>query len=384
MKITRLFYEFFENLKGGVLLIFCTIISLLLANSSLQESYLNLWHYSLGGLSIELWINDGLMAIFFFMIGLELKRELFVGELSNRKSALLPVFAAVGGMLIPAAIYTFFNYGTDTQAGAGIPMATDIAFAIGVLSILGKRVPNSLKIFLTAIAVIDDLGAIIVIAVFYTTSLSPTYLLIALGIFGFLLLMNKLKVNFLFVYIIGGIVMWYFMFHSGVHATIAGVLLAFVIPFGKGEKTSLSYRIEDWLHEPVAYFILPVFALANTAITFGVAWDTGLLEPGSLGIFAGLIIGKPLGVLLFSFIAISLGLCVLPKGMKWKQVIGLGMLAGIGFTMSIFITLLAYQDAAIITESKISILLASLISGTLGFVWLRQSLNNPILKKIEK
>lgn len=381
MKITRLFYEFFENLKGGVLLIICTAISLLLANSSFHEFYQSLWHYEFAGLSTEFWINDGLMTIFFFMIGLELKRELYVGELSNRKNALLPVFAAVGGMLIPAGIFMLFNYGTATQSGAGIPMATDIAFAIGVLSMLGKRVPNSLKIFLTAIAVIDDLGAIIVIAVFYTHSLSVTYLLIALGIFGFLFLMNKLKINFLLVYIIGGIAMWYCMFHSGVHATISGVLLAFTIPFGKGEKSTLSYKIEDWLHEPVAYFILPVFALANTAITFGVAWDTGLLEPSSLGIFGGLIIGKPMGVLLFSFIAVTLGLCVLPKGMKWKQVIGLGMLAGIGFTMSIFITLLAYQDPHIITESKISILLASLISGTLGFVWLRQSLKTPSIKK---
>ncbi len=381
MKITRLFYEFFENLKGGVLLIICTAISLLLANSSFHESYQSLWHYEFAGLSTELWINDGLMAIFFFMIGLELKRELYVGELSNRKNALLPVFAAVGGMLIPAGIFMLFNHGTATQSGAGIPMATDIAFAIGVLSMLGKRVPNSLKIFLTAIAVIDDLGAIIVIAVFYTHSLSVTYLLIALGIFGILFLMNKLKINFLLFYIIGGIAMWYCMFHSGVHATIAGVLLAFTIPFGKGEKSTLSYKIEDWLHEPVAYFILPVFALANTAITFGVAWDTGLLEPSSLGIFGGLIIGKPVGVLLFSFIAVALGLGVLPKGMKWKQVIGLGMLAGIGFTMSIFITLLAYQDPHIITESKISILLASLISGTLGFVWLRQSLKTPSIKK---
>ena len=370
-KLSTIFYEFYENAKGGILLILCTIISLLLANSSIHESYLGIWHYTFSGLSVEQWINDGLMAIFFLLIGLELKRELLVGELSNRKKALLPVIAAAGGMLVPAGIYAFFNYGTITQAGAGIPMATDIAFAIGVLSLLGPRIPLSIKIFLTAIAVIDDLGAIIVIAVFYTASLSLVNLLIVLGIFAGLWLMKKFKVKYLSLYLIGGGLMWYFMLKSGVHATLAGILLAFVIPFGKGEKSSLSYRLENFLHAPVANFILPVFALANTAIVFGAGWDTGLAEPGSAGIFAGLVIGKPLGVTLFSLIAVSVGICSLPSGMKWKHVIGVGFLTGIGFTMSIFITLLAYTDPFIITESKISILFASLISGILGFVWLK-------------
>jgi Na+:H+ antiporter, NhaA family len=370
MRLTKLFNDFFESEKGGVLLIVCTVISLLLANSSLGESYLNFWHFKFAGLSTENWINEGLMAIFFFLIGLELKREIFVGELSNAKNAMLPVFAAVGGMIIPAAIFAFFNYGTATQSGAGIPMATDIAFAIGILSLLGTRVPASLKILLTAIAVIDDLGAILVIAVFYTTSLSLLNLLIVLVIFGILLLFNYLKINFLILYIIGGIVMWYFMLHSGVHSTLAGILLAFAIPFGKGEKASLSYKLQDWLHKPVALIILPLFALANTAIVFGGGWDTGLAEPGSLGIFAGLIVGKPLGVFLFSFLAVSSGVCALPLGLKWKQVLGIGFLAGIGFTMSIFITLLAYSDMVMITESKISILLASLVSGITGYTWL--------------
>jgi len=372
-----LFNDFFESEKGGVLLIVCTIISLLLANSSMSESYLNLWHFKFAGLSTENWINEGLMAIFFFLIGLELKREIFVGELSNIKNAMLPVFAAVGGMIIPAAIFAFFNYGTATQSGAGIPMATDIAFAIGILSLLGNRVPASLKILLTAIAVIDDLGAILVIAIFYTTSLSLINLLIVLAIFVALLLLNKFKINFLIFYIIGGIAMWYFMLHSGVHSTLAGILLAFTIPFGKGEKTSLSYKLQDWLHKPVALIILPLFALANTAIVFGKGWDTGLATPGSLGIFAGLIIGKPLGVFLFSFLAVSTGVCALPLGLKWKQVLGIGFLAGIGFTMSIFITLLAYTDDIMITESKISILLASLVSGILGYMWLHILLKKP-------
>jgi Na+:H+ antiporter, NhaA family len=377
MRLTKLFNDFFESEKGGVLLIVCTIISLLLANSSMSESYLNLWHFKFAGLSTENWINEGLMAIFFFLIGLELKREIFVGELSNIKNAMLPVFAAVGGMIIPAAIFAFFNYGTATQSGAGIPMATDIAFAIGILSLLGNRVPASLKILLTAIAVIDDLGAILVIAIFYTTSLSLINLLIVLAIFVALLLLNKFKINFLIFYIIGGIAMWYFMLHSGVHSTLAGILLAFTIPFGKGEKTSLSYKLQDWLHKPVALIILPLFALANTAIVFGKGWDTGLATPGSLGIFAGLIIGKPLGVFLFSFLAVSTGVCALPLGLKWKQVLGIGFLAGIGFTMSIFITLLAYTDDIMITESKISILLASLVSGILGYMWLHILLKKP-------
>ena len=311
------------------------------------------------------------MAIFFFLIGLELKREIFVGELSNAKNAMLPIFAALGGMIIPAAIFAFFNYGTPTQSGAGIPMATDIAFAIGVLSLLGNRVPASLKILLTAIAVIDDLGAILVIAIFYTTSISLINLLVVLAIFIALLLLNKFKINLLILYITGGIVMWYFMLHSGVHSTLAGILLAFAIPFGKGEKTSLSYRLQDWLHKPVSLIILPLFALANTAMVFGKGWDTGLAEPGSIGIFAGLIIGKPLGVFLFSFVAVSIGICALPSGLKWKHVLGIGFLAGIGFTMSIFITLLAYSDEMLITESKISILLASVVSGILGYSWLK-------------
>ncbi len=377
MRLTKLFNDFFESEKGGVLLIACTIVSLLLANSSVSEAYLNFWHFHFGGLSTENWINEGLMAVFFFLIGLELKREIFVGELSNLKNAMLPVFAAVGGMIIPAAIFAFFNYGTPTQSGAGIPMATDIAFAIGILSLLGNRVPASLKILLTAIAVIDDLGAILVIAVFYTTSLSMLNLLLVLAVFTALLLLNKFKINYLILYIIGGIIMWFFMLHSGVHSTLAGILLAFAIPFGKGEKTSLSYKLQDWLHRPVALIILPLFALANTAIVFGKGWDTGLAEGGSLGIFAGLIVGKPLGVFLFSFLAVSTGVCALPLGLKWKHILGIGFLAGIGFTMSIFITLLAYEDATLITESKISILLASVVSGIFGYSLLKYVLKRP-------
>jgi NhaA family Na+:H+ antiporter len=385
MRLTILFKEFFESEKGGgILLILCTIVSLLLANSSMQESYLNLWHFELAGLSIEHWINEALMAIFFLLIGLELKREIYAGELSNIKNALLPIFAAIGGMLIPAALFSVFNYGTLSQSGAGIPMATDIAFAIGILSLLGNRVPMSLKILLTAIAVIDDLGAIIVIAIFYTTSLSIINLFIVLGIFGVLLILNKLKIKNLVPYIIGGIIMWYFMLHSGVHSTLAGILLAFAIPFGKGEEKSSSYKLQHWLHKPVALIILPLFALANTAIVFGSSWYVGLANSNSIGIAIGLIIGKPLGIIFFSFVAVALGLSALPGDLKWKQILGIGFLAGIGFTMSIFITLLAFDQTEQITESKISILLASLISGSFGFFWLKLTLKKKKRKLLKK
>jgi NhaA family Na+:H+ antiporter len=379
IKLTRLFNEFFDSEKaGGILLICCTAISLLLANSFLQDSYLQVWNFQIGGHSSTHWINDGLMTIFFLLIGLELEREIYKGELSSIKNASLPIFAALGGLLVPAGLFLLFNFGTDTQAGAGIPMATDIAFAIGILSLLGNRVPASLKVLLTAIAVIDDLGAIIIIAIFYTSTLAFTNLFIALGIFGLLLIFNRLKVHNLIPYLIGGVAMWYFMLHSGVHATITGVLLAFAIPFGDGGDKSPSYILQHWLHRPVAFFILPLFALANTCITIDSGWQTGLTHTNSIGIFAGLIVGKPLGIFLFSFTTVSLGLCALPQDLKWKQIIGVGLLAGIGFTMSIFITLLAFDNPDLITQSKIAILIASLVAGTLGFLWLRMTLTEQI------
>ncbi|MPT34107.1 MAG: Na+/H+ antiporter NhaA, partial [Flavobacterium sp.] len=341
MKTTKLFTEFFNNEKSsGIVLIFCTLISLILANSGFQEAYQSIWHFELGTHSFEHWINDGLMTIFFFLIGLELEREIYKGELSNIKNAMLPIFAAIGGMLVPAAIYMIFNHDTPTQAGAGIPMATDIAFALGVLSLLGSRVPLSLKVFLTALAVIDDLGAIMVIAVFYTDHLSVLNLGIALGIMAVLFVFNRLKVNNPFPYLLGGVLMWYFMLNSGIHATITGVLLAFVVPFGDGGKKTISYKMQHALHKPVAFFILPLFALANTAIVIGNDWVEGLAHENSIGIFLGLVIGKPLGIFLFSFAVVAVGICKLPDDLKWKQILATGFLAGIGFTMSIFITLM--------------------------------------------
>jgi NhaA family Na+:H+ antiporter len=372
MKPTRLFNEFFNSEKaGGILLIFCAIVSLLVTNSPIGLTYQHLWHSSLAGNSIEHWINDGLMAIFFLLIGLELEREIYIGELSKIKQASLPVVAALGGMIVPAGLFLVFNYGTPTQAGAGIPMATDIAFAIGILSLLGNRVPTALKVLLTALAVIDDLGAIIVIAIFYTDSLAFTNLFISLGILSFLFMLNRLKVYSLIPYILGGVVAWYFMLQSGVHATIAGVLLAFVIPFEDGGESSPSYRLQHFLHKPVAFIILPLFALANTSMMIESDWMQGLTQANSIGIFVGLIAGKPLGIFLFSFAAVTLSICSLPQGINWKHILGIGFLGGIGFTMSIFITLLAYNNPEQITQSKIAVLLASLISGVMGYLWLR-------------
>ncbi|RVT76555.1 Na+/H+ antiporter NhaA [Flavobacterium sufflavum] len=370
-----LFKDFFENEKlSGLVLIGCTLVSLSLANSAFSEQYLHTWHTKIGSQSMEYWINDGLMTIFFLLIGLELEREIYLGELSNIKEALLPIFAALGGMLVPAGLYLILNYGTNAQSGAGIPMATDIAFALGVLSLLGNRVPLSLKIFLTALAVIDDLGAILVIAIFYTKTIFWNNLLIALGILLVLFILNRMKVKSLTLYLIGGVFMWYFMLNSGIHATITGVLLAFVIPFGDGSKKSISYKLQHFLHSPVAFIILPLFALANTAILLGSDIGTTLSLDYSKGILLGLVIGKPLGIALFSFIAVSIGLCKLPNDLNWKTIISVGFLAGIGFTMSIFVTLLAFDDNHIINKAKFIILLSSLIAGCIGFMLLKQNL----------
>ncbi|GIZ10476.1 Na+/H+ antiporter NhaA [Flavobacterium sp. UMI-01] len=370
-----LFKEFFENEKSsGLVLIGCTLISLILANSLFGEQYHHTWLTPMGGQTLEYWINDGLMTIFFLLIGLELEREIYLGELSNIKDALLPIFAALGGMLVPAGIYLLLNSHDLTRSGAGIPMATDIAFALGVLSLLGNRVPLSLKVFLTALAVIDDLGAILVIAAFYTKTLYWTNLLSALGVMLVLFIMNRMKYYKMLPYLIGGVIMWYFMLNSGVHATITGVLLAFVIPFQNGEKESISYKLQHYLHKPVGFFILPLFALANTAIVLGSNIGETLEQHYSIGIALGLVLGKPIGITLFSFIAVSFGLCKLPDDLNWKTILSVGFLGGIGFTMSIFITLLAFDDHEIINNAKFIILLSSLTAGIIGFLTLKKTL----------
>lgn len=375
MKATQLYKDFFESEKAsGLVLITFTLISLLITNSDFGAAYTHLWETNFAGHSIEHWINDGLMTIFFLLIGLELEREIYKGELSQIKDALLPIFGALGGMIVPAALFLLFNFGTNTQSGAGIPMATDIAFALGILSLLGNRVPTSLKVFLTALAVIDDLGAIIIIAVFYTKTLLWSNLLIALGIFIILLTLNRIKIHSLIPYLVGGVFMWYFMLHSGVHATITGVLLAFAIPFGDGSEKSPSYILQHFLHKPVAFVIMPIFALANTAIIIGSDFNTMITQNYSLGIALGLIIGKPIGIIGSLFVAVKLKLCQLPNEINWKSVLGIGCLAGIGFTMSIFITLLAFENETIINNSKFIILLSSLIAGFIGFMILKVTL----------
>ncbi|MEX2235427.1 MAG: Na+/H+ antiporter NhaA [Cyclobacteriaceae bacterium] len=371
--LSKLYNKFFNTEKsGGFILIFCTILSLVLTNF-FYESYTDLWHLHIAGNTLVHWINDGLMTVFFLLIGLELEREIYIGELSDVRNAILPAFAALGGMLVPAGVYFLFNWEGIGRQGAGIPMATDIAFALGVLSMLGKRVPGSLKIFLTALAVIDDLGAILIIAVLYSSTIYLNNLGIALGIFAVLLILNRLKVYNLLPYLVGGSVMWYFMLSSGVHATVTGVLLAFAIPFGRGDEKSPSYILQDLLHAPVAFVILPLFALANTAILINVDSLQGLGSMVSVGIFAGLVIGKPFGVFLFSYLGTALNISSLPEDLNWGHIFGAAMLAGIGFTMSIFITLLAFDDQSLIDSSKLAVMIASLLAGIAGFLWLKRS-----------
>jgi len=385
MKLTKLFSDFFNSEKtGGIILIFCTLISLVLANSSMQTGYIGFWETNFNGHSITHWINDGLMSIFFLLIGLELEREIYIGELSDIKNASFPIFAAIGGVLFPAAIYILINYGTAYQNGAGIPMATDIAFAIGMLALLGSRVPSNLKVFITALAVIDDLCAIIVIAIFYSAGFSLGYLAVAAGIFVVMLVLNRLKVHNLIPYIILGIGMWYCMLHSGIHATIAGVLVAFAIPFGSGGEKSPSYILQHILHKPVAFIIVPLFALANTAIVFESNWIDGLKTTEALGIITGLVVGKPVGILLFAWLAVILGISNLPEGLKWKHIAGTGMLAGIGFTMSIFVALLAFDDAGFIAAAKIAIIAASVLAAILGLLSLHLMLPKKGMEAIEE
>ncbi len=379
MKISRLFNDFFHSEKsGGIVLILCTALSLILTNSPIQENYQSIWNFEFADHHLSHWINDGLMTIFFLLIGLELEREIYIGELSDIKNSLLPIFGALGGMVAPAAIHICFNYGSPTQDGAGIPMATDIAFALGVLSLLGNRIPVSIKIFLTALAVIDDLGAILVIAVFYTGTIQWLNLFIALGIFGFLLVLNRLKVHNLIPYLIAGIGMWYFMLHSGIHATITGVLLAFAIPFGDGSEKSPSFILQHFLHKPIAFVILPLFALANTSVIVSAHWYQVLLTSNSLGIGLGLLIGKPLGILSFSYLSIKLKLSTIPEGVTFKRLTGVGFLGGIGFTMSIFITLLAFSDATTIEQSKMAIMVFSGVAGLIGYLILRSDVTKTI------
>ncbi|KQM57337.1 Na+/H+ antiporter NhaA [Chryseobacterium sp. Leaf201] len=387
MNLTLYFKKFFSNSQAsGIILIFCVLISLLIANSSAAGGFQYFLDTETGtdlfGLKypVSIWINDGLMAVFFLLVGLEIKREMVEGELSSFKNASLPIFAAVGGMLVPAVIYIAFNFGTKYANGWGIPMATDIAFSLAIISLLGKRIPNSIKIFLAALAIVDDLGAILVIAIFYTEQIHWMYLLLAFGVTALLFLLNFLKVTRIVFYLVPGLFLWYFLHHSGIHATIAGVLLAFSIPTNVSmTEISPLEKLEHQLHVPVGFLIMPLFALTNTNITFTREMVSEVTNTLGLGIICGLVLGKLIGINLFSFIAIKSKLSSLPQNASWKQMLGVGLLAGIGFTMSIFIALLSFKGAhEIQDEAKFAILIASLLAGVSGYMILKLSAGNTV------
>ncbi|HEX8270559.1 MAG TPA: Na+/H+ antiporter NhaA [Flavobacterium sp.] len=373
----KVFANFFRSTSaGGILLIICVILSLGVANSAWSNGFSELLNTEIGYNSaalhlkypVLLWINDGLMAIFFLLVGLEIKREMVEGELSSVRQASLPVLAAIGGVAVPALIYTAFNFrDSDSAGGWGIPMATDIAFALGILSLLGNRVPVGLKIFLAALAIVDDLIAILVIAIFYSAALNFMYLGYAVGIFILQLIFNRLGIKNLLFYILPGIVMWYFIHHSGIHATIAGVLTALTLPTNEDATDSPLEKLEHLLTKPVNFVIMPIFAIANTNITFESGMVGQLTSNLSLGILLGLFLGKPVGIFLMSWLSVRSGISQLPADTNWTHVLGLGLLGGIGFTMSIFIALLSFDDAAYQSEAKFAILLASILSGICGF-----------------
>jgi Na+:H+ antiporter, NhaA family len=368
---------------GGALLILCVIISLIIANTGANEPFKNLLDIEFGfetptihlKYSLLNWINDGLMAIFFFAIGIEIKQESIYGHLASFKIASVPILAALGGALLPAVIYAVLNHGSDTSAGWGIPMATDIAFALAVLGLVGKLVPPALRVLLSTLAVVDDLLAILVIAIFYSSNIHWVNLGIAMGIFAVLLLFNKLGITRVIFYIIPGILMWYFIHHSGIHATIAGVLTALAIPAGP-KKGAILQKLEHSLAIPVGFIIMPLFALANTNIHFEAAMISGIAGTLGLGIIIGLVLGKPVGIMLFSLLSVKFNVGKLPKGIVWKHILGIGLLAGIGFTMSIFIALLSFGNTLYGAEAKFAILIASLVSGIGGFVYLKKVVSN--------
>ncbi|UMQ42146.1 Na+/H+ antiporter NhaA [Chryseobacterium sp. Y16C] len=382
MNLTLYFKRFFNNSQfSGIMLILCVIISLLIANSSIGDGFQHFLDQEIGisafhlEYPVSVWINDGLMAVFFLLVGLEIKREIIEGELSSFKNASLPIVAAIGGMLVPAVIFTIFNLGTQYENGWGIPMATDIAFSLAIISMLGSRIPNSIKVFLAALAIVDDLGAILVIAIFYTDQIHWVYLLLSLGVTLLLFILNFFKVTKLIFYIIPGIFLWYFLHHSGIHATIAGVLLAFSIPTNESDtEISPLEKLEHTLSIPVSFLIMPIFALANTNITFNNTMIGGLTNTLGLGIVCGLVLGKLIGINLFSFLAIKFKLSSLPQNSSWMQMIGVGCLAGIGFTMSIFIALLSFKtEIQVQDEAKFAILVASFLSAFLGYMILKIS-----------
>lgn len=385
----KIFSHFFRSSSaGGIILLICVMISLFVANSGWSEGFKEILNLELGfntsslhlKYPILLWINDGLMAIFFLLVGLEIKREIIEGELSSFSQASLPVLAAIGGVAVPALIYFFFNNGDlHTSKGWGIPMATDIAFALGILSLLGNKVPSGLKIFLAALAIVDDLIAILVIALFYSSELNFVYLGYAGALFVLLIIFNRMGIKNLLFYLVPGVVIWYFIHHSGIHATIAGVLVAITLPTNEEDTDSPLEKLEHALTRPVNFIIMPVFALVNTNITFESTMIEGLFSNLGLGIILGLFLGKPIGIFAMSWLSVKFKIAQLPQSTTWTHVLGLGLLGGIGFTMSIFIALLSFGDLLHQNEAKFAILIASTIAGISGFCIL--SLYNKKQKK---
>ena len=420
-RVLRPFQQFVETgAIGGIILLATTVVALLWANSPWTPSYEHLWEQKLvigpAGTPLEMtlhqWINDALMAVFFLLVGLEIKRELMVGELASPRQAALPILAALGGMVVPAAFYASFNAGGPGSAGWGVPMATDIAFALGVITLLGSKVPVGLKVFLTALAIVDDLGAVLVIAVFYTASLNFAAMLAAGAALAALMVLNRMQVYKLLPYLLIGTVLWYFLLQSGIHATIAGVVLALTIPAAtrinapdfsararslidefdrvetgaesvvtnRGQQEALHamdqaasdvnaplLRLEHALNRPVSFVIMPLFALSNAGVALGGA-GTALASPVAIGIMLGLVAGKVLGISAFSWLAVRLRWASLPQGASWGALVATAMLGGIGFTMSLFIAGRAFPDPAMLDEAKIGVLTASTIAGITGYL----------------
>lgn len=424
-RIYRALQEFIHlETSGGIVLVAATIIALVWANSPWAGTYFDLWHaqISLGfgnwtaSHDLHWWINEALMVVFFFVVGLEIKREILAGELSSLRQAALPIAAAAGGVILPAALYFSLNSGGSGASGWGIPMATDIAFALGIMALVGSRVPFSLKVFLTALAIVDDIGAVLVIALFYTSSVSWLFLAAAAGVLALLIAINVLGVRSIVVYSVLGIALWLMVLSSGLHATLAGILLAMTIPASKkiNEKdfmrkahdqlhvfqaagdanrrllsaeqqealitlentvedvTAPLQRMEHALHPWVAFFIIPLFALVNAGVTIGGNFSALLLDRVSLGIIVGLVIGKQLGITLASWLVVKLGIAQLPEGVAWREIYAVGWLAGIGFTMSLFISELAFGSGEELEAAKVGILGASLLAGLIGFLLLKQ------------
>ncbi len=421
------FQRFFKTeSSGGIILLFSTIVAIIWANSIFSDYYFNFWEQkisiSFGNFQFSEtllhWINDGLMAIFFFVAGLEIKRELMIGELSTAKKASLPIFAAIGGMIVPAALFTFLNQNQETSSAWGIPMATDIAFSLGILSLLGKRVPVGLKVFLVAFAIVDDLGAISVIAVFYSSEIHYKFLLIGLGLLVYLFLFNVIRIRFIPLYMILGWIIWYMFLESGIHPTVAGVLIAFTIPVGRkirvstfkkridsnltefcddgcNDKVMLTHEqlsaidnmesetlkvqsplqsLEHRLHGFVTYFIIPLFAFANSGIVIQSLDYSIFLNPLTTNLGYSMIAGKFVGIFVFAWIAVKFKFASIPENVKWVHILGVAILGGMGFTMSIFITNLAFHQSEYINSAKLGIVMGSFVAAMLGFLILRITL----------